>query len=155
MFVIRSFGRLAQSSHDFEIPKTRQTALAGEHDYVPVEEHVRRPAAVEGLLPNGGVLPVQDQAHVRHVLLQRREAQRLRAGRTSQRPRARQHPVRRARGPTSGRVQERLQRQLLALGTPVADIGHHVFSARRRSSGGNDDHVPTTQHTTERDVLRR
>jgi len=71
---VRSFGRLTQSADDLEIPKTRETAVVGAHDYVPVEEHVRRPTAVEGLLPNGGVLSVQDQTRVRHVFLQRRQA---------------------------------------------------------------------------------
>lgn len=76
---IYSFGRLAQSAHDLQVPETRETSVARAHDHVLVEEHVHRIADTEGLLENGGVFPVQDQTHVRTVILQRRQTQRLRA----------------------------------------------------------------------------
>jgi len=57
-FFIFSFGRLAQSTHDLQIPKTRKTTITGAHSYVPIKEYVHRIATIKGLLQNGSVLSI-------------------------------------------------------------------------------------------------
>lgn len=100
--------RLAQSSHDLQVSKTRKTPFTGAHGYVPIEKYVHRTSAVKSLLENGSVLPVQDQAHVWSVLLQRRQAQRLRPFRADKRARAYQHSVGHSRDPSSRHIEEQL-----------------------------------------------